>query len=86
MPSPRPRPLQISCDGPAFGGRAGRVVRDHARGFPVAGQHDFRGGRAARGGGEAALNLQRRQPDHPICGGGVECADEFAGGKASRQF
>ena len=25
-----------------------RVVRDHAGGFPVAGQHDFRGGRAAR--------------------------------------
>ena len=31
-PSP---PLQIPCDGPAFGGRAGRVVRDHAGGFPV---------------------------------------------------
>ena len=44
-PSP---PLQIPGDGPAFGGRAGRVVRDHAGGFPVAGQHDFRGGRAAR--------------------------------------
>ena len=41
-------PLQIPCDGPAFGGRAGRVVSDHAGGFPVAGQHDFRGGRAAR--------------------------------------
>ena len=92
LPSP---PLQIPCDGPAFGGRAGRVVSDHAGGFPVAGQHDFRGGRAARrqfgrepdpatvrrhtrldaggagGRGEAALNLQRRQPDHPICGGGV---------------
>ena len=40
--------LQILSDGPAFGGRAGRVVRDHAGGFPVAGQHDFRGGRAAR--------------------------------------
>ena len=40
--------LQILLDGPAFGGRAGRVVRDHAGGFPVAGQHDFRGGRAAR--------------------------------------
>ena len=26
----------------------GRVVSDHAGGFPVAGQHDFRGGRAAR--------------------------------------
>ena len=39
-PSP---PLQIPCDGPAFGGRAGRVVSDHAGGFPVAGQHDFRG-------------------------------------------
>ena len=25
-----------------------RVVGDHAGGFPVAGQHDFRGGRAAR--------------------------------------
>ena len=91
-PSP---PLQIPCDGPAFGGRAGRVVRDHAGGFPVAGQHDFRGGRAARrqfgrepdaatvgrharldaggagGRGEAALNLQRGQPDHPIRGEGV---------------
>ena len=89
------QPSQILGDGPAFGGRAGRVVRDHAGGFPVAGQHDFRGGRAARrqfgrepdpatvrrharldaggagGRGEAALNLQRRQPDHPICGGGV---------------
>ena len=43
----KPR-LQILSDGPAFGGRAGRVVRDHAGGFPVAGQHDFRGGRAAR--------------------------------------
>ena len=40
--------LQILSDGPAFGGRAGRVVSDHAGGFPVAGQHDFRGGRAAR--------------------------------------
>ena len=40
--------LQILSDGPAFSGRAGRVVRDHAGGFPVAGQHDFRGGRAAR--------------------------------------
>ena len=40
--------LQILSDGPAFGGRAGRVVRDHAGGFPVPGQHDFRGGRAAR--------------------------------------
>ena len=70
-------------------------MRDHAGGFPVAGQHDFGGGRAARrqfgrepdpatvrrharldaggagGGGEAALNLHRRQPDHPIRGGGV---------------
>ena len=35
--------LQILSDGPAFGGRARRVVRDHAGGFPVAGQHDFRG-------------------------------------------
>ena len=35
-------PLQILSDGPAFGGRAGRVVSDHAGGFPVAGQHDFR--------------------------------------------
>ena len=90
--------LQILSDGPAFGGGAGRVVRDHAGGFPVAGQHDFRGGRAARrqfgrqpdpatvrrharldaggagGGGEAALNLPRRQPDHPIRGGGVGTA------------
>ena len=90
-PSP---PLQIPCDGPAFGGRAGRVVSDHAGGFPVPGQHDFGGGRAARrqfgrepdpatvrrharldaggagGRGEAALNLQRRQPDHPIRGCG----------------
>ena len=40
--------LQILLDGPAFGGRAGRVVRDHAGGFPVPGQHDFGGGRAAR--------------------------------------
>ena len=31
----------------AVGGRAGRVVSDHAGGFPVAGQHDFGGGRAA---------------------------------------
>ena len=28
--------LQILSDGPAFGGRARRVVRDHAGGFPVA--------------------------------------------------
>ena len=35
--------LQILSDGPAFGGRARRVVSDHAGGFPVAGQHDFRG-------------------------------------------
>ena len=35
--------LQILSDGPAFGGGAGRVVRDHAGGFPVAGQHDFQG-------------------------------------------
>ena len=28
-------------------------------------------GPAFGGRGEAALNLQRRQPDHPICGGGV---------------
>ena len=42
------RPLQILSDGPAFGGRARRVVSDHAGGFPVAGQHDFGGGRAAR--------------------------------------
>ena len=40
--------LQILSDGPAFGGRARRVVSDHAGGFPVTGQHDFRGGRAAR--------------------------------------
>ena len=45
---PPSAPLQIPCDGPAFGGRARRVVSDHAGGFPVAGQHDFRGGRAAR--------------------------------------
>ena len=38
--------LQILSDGPAFSGRARRVVSDHAGGFPVAGQHDFRGGRA----------------------------------------
>ena len=31
--------LQILSDGPAFGGRARRVVSDHAGGFPVAGQH-----------------------------------------------
>ena len=42
---PPSQPLQIPCDGPAFGGRARRVVSDHAGGFPVAGQHDFRGGR-----------------------------------------
>ena len=30
--------LQILSDGPAFSGRAGRVVSDHAGGFPVAGQ------------------------------------------------
>ena len=40
--------LQILLDGPAFSGRARRVVSDHAGGFPVAGQHDFRGGPAAR--------------------------------------
>ena len=98
------RPLQILFDGAAFGGRAGRVVRDHAGGFPVAGQHDFRGGRAARrqfgrepdpatvrrharldagaagGRGEAALNLQRRQPDHPIGGGGVGPVGATRGG------
>ena len=34
---------QILGDGPAFGGRARRVVSDHAGGFPVPGQHDFRG-------------------------------------------
>ena len=100
--------MPILSDGPAFGGRAGRVVSDHAGGFPVAGQHDFRGGRAARrqfgrepdpatvrrharldaggarGRGEAALNLQRRQPDHPFrgCGvgvGGAKGADRFRG-------
>ena len=35
------RPLQILSDGPAFGGRARRVVGDHARRTPVPGQHDF---------------------------------------------
>ena len=34
---------------PVLGWRPpGRVVSDHAGGFPVSGQHDFRGGRAAR--------------------------------------
>ena len=56
-PSP---PLQIPGDGPAFGGRAGRVVSDHAGGFPVAGQHDFRGGRAARRQLDAS-------PTRPLC-------------------
>ena len=77
-------------DRAAFGCRAGRVMGDHSRRFPVPGQHDFRGTRApgsqfarqpnpatvrrqvrldtggACRGGEAALNLQRRQPDHTI--------------------
>ena len=44
--------------GPAFGGRARRVVSDHAGGFPIAGQHDFRGGRAAR-------RQFGREPDPP---------------------
>ena len=42
------RPLQIRGHGPAFGGGPGAVVGHYAGGFPVAGQHDFRGGRAAR--------------------------------------
>ena len=53
--------LQILSDGPAFGGRAGRVVSDHAGGFPVPGQHDFRGGRAAHlcGLGAQGVHIDR---------------------------
>ena len=38
--------LQVACDGAALGGRPGRVVRDHPRGLPVAGEHDVGGRRA----------------------------------------
>ena len=50
--------LQVSCDRTAFRGCAGRVVRHHAAGFPVAGEHHV-------GGRRAPARQLRRQPDAP---------------------
>ena len=76
--------LQILLDGPAFGGRAAPSSGDHAGGFPVAGQHDFRGGRAARRqfGREpdpATVRRHARLDAGGADGGGAKGADRLRG-------
>ena len=55
---------EVPRHGPAFCGRAGRVVRDHPARLPVPGEHHV-------GGRRAPAREFRRQPDPPRVGGHV---------------
>ena len=52
---------EVPRHGPAFCGRAGRVVRDHSARLPVPGEHHV-------GGRRAPARELRRQPDPPTSG------------------